>query len=382
MKYDVLITEIINESSRKVLAHQLARDPGVSFQDALDKLQKLPVVLFKDIDENAMTMYVGQYHKYGVRLKAVPAQNHAGIEAQPQDISPKPSDVPGPESQPGERKKNLQIHQNADDKILKVLAPLYPTTEVVKKKKKVKRNDLVVLAALLIGILFLFVILLIGSFNKKRALKIVTIENEKTDTTGAKLLNSEDKHREQNEDAKSTANKRKDVSVADMKRSVEMCDSAQMIKNDILKLINFYKIAISFNKYNYDAWFGLLAAYKSAEMNKEYKETYNEIKKLFGDGVFDITSLVSRLGIIEDIYENEDGVLIIKYSTGNGAIEKIEEDTYSLVKALHSNYNYQSLSIVVSDKKKERMVVHIRPGMEISSFADFKKNASLTVFDK
>jgi hypothetical protein len=28
------------------------------------------------------------------------------------------------------------------------------------------------------------------------------------------------------------------------------------------------------------------------------------------------------------------------------------------------------------------MVVHIRPGMEIATLADFKKNASLTVFDK
>ena len=75
MRYDVLITQITNENAKKVLAHQLARDPGVTFQDALEKLQKLPVVLFKDLDEQSVAAMVAPYLKYGVRLKSVPAQH-------------------------------------------------------------------------------------------------------------------------------------------------------------------------------------------------------------------------------------------------------------------------------------------------------------------
>jgi hypothetical protein len=235
---------------------------------------------------------------------------------------------------------------------------------------------------LLTGILFLFMIFLIGPFNKKGALRIVHLGNNKNDTTDVNLQNAQGRHQGQNKSALSASDKRKNISVADKEKSAEMCDSAEMIKNDNLKLINFYKIAISFNRYNYDAWFGLLAAYKAVGMNREYKETYDTIKKLFGNGAFEVTSQVSRFGKVQDLYENETGVLIIKYSVGNGSVGEIEENAYALVKILNANYSYQSISIIVSDKKQERMVVHIRPGMEIATLADFKKNASLTVFDK
>jgi hypothetical protein len=160
-----------------------------------------------------------------------------------------------------------------------------------------------------------------------------------------------------------------------------MCDSAKSAGDNTAMLINFYKIAISFNKYNLDAWFGLLGAYKTSGMSDEYQQTSNQMKELFGDKVFDVSSQVKRFGDIEDMFENENGVLTIKYRSSE-PIDELQERVYSLIKILHSNYNYTSISVEIADEKTERMVVHVRPGMEIATFADFKKNAPVMIFGK
>jgi hypothetical protein len=192
------------------------------------------------------------------------------------------------------------------------------------------------------------------------------------------------KARDEHQNKKSSESglsKRKSISASDKKSSKAMCDSAKSAGVNNATLINFYKIAISFNKYNLDAWLGLLAAYKTAGMSEEYQDASNQMKELFGDKVFDIASQVKRFGDIEDMFENENGVLTVKYRSSD-LVDELQERVYSLIKILHSNYNYTSISVEIADNKTERMVVHIRPGMEIATFADFRKNASVMIFGK
>jgi hypothetical protein len=384
MRYDLLITEITNENSRKVLAHQLARDPGTSYQDALQKLQKLPVTLFRDLDEQTMTQLLGQYLKYGVKLKAAPAH-------QPPQPAPKNQNESSPQKKQTEKpevtaraSRNLQDILQFDDLskravTVKNVSDNSPIDRVESDEKKKRKNEQAILISLLVIFLVIPLLLLFISSGKKhvRQITAVGVQSSQGKSRGDEHLKDASSIA-----APSKASKRKSVTVAEKKKSASMCDSARAAGVDAAMMINFYKIAISFNKYNLDAWFGLLAAYKSAAMSDEYQKACNQMKELFGEDVLEISSQISRYGDIGDMYVSEEGVLTLKIDVEKASRNVLEDKVYSLIKILHSNYNYQSISVVAGDKKRDRMVVHIRPGMEITTFADFKKNASMIVFDK
>jgi hypothetical protein len=386
MRYDLLVTQINNESSRKVLAHQLARDPGTTFQDALLKLQKLPVVLFKDIDEQTMASMVGQYLKYGVRLKAVPAQQKSEVESTNHSELQTIVNVKTDRSNPMDgaiNKAHVAIRFDGVTEHRGSVAgrvALFKNADQLEENEKKKRTKerTVLLIFLLLFLIVPLILLLISS--EKKVNRNFSGSGEAVSGQPAKGADAQNKHRKKNP-AESELSKRKSVSTSDQKKSVAMCDSAKDAGTNTATLINFYKIAISFNKYNLEAWFGLLGAYKSAGMSEEYLLASNQMKELFGDKVFDISSQVKRYGEIEDMFENENGVLTIKYRSSD-PLDELQERVYSLIKILHSNYNYPSVSVEIADKKTERMIVHVRPGMEIATFADFKKNASVMIFDK
>jgi len=259
-------------------------------------------------------------------------------------------------------------------------AALFKNTERLEeseKKKRVKERTLLTIFLLLFLIVPLGLLLISTKKKDYRRLpgsgKVVLVQPAKD----AKTPDEQQKKRP----AESGLSKRKSISSADKKSAAAMCDSAKSAGDNTATLINFYKIAISFNKYNLNAWFGLLGAYNTAGMSEEYQQASNQMKELFGDKVFDVSSQVKRFGDIEDMFENENGVLTIKYRSSE-PIDELQERVYSLIKILHSNYNYGSISVEIADVKTERMVVHVRPGMEIATFADFKRNASVMIFGK
>jgi hypothetical protein len=384
MRYDLIVTEIINENSRKVLAHQLARDPGVSFHDALVKLQKLPVVLFKDLDEPAMTTMVGQYLKYGVRIKAIPAQQKSEVEVKhPSELHDAEKIKVIQDDPKCTISENVQIIMRSggvSEKGVSVQsqATVFKNSNIIEENKKSINERTLFIIFLLLFLVVSLILSLISS--GKKDFHVLSGSGNSASVPSVSGLDVQTKNLKKKSSG-SELSKRKNISAGDKKNSSAMCDSAKDTGNNTTMLINFYKIAISFNKYNLDAWFGLLDAYKSAGRIGECQQTENQMKELFGDKVFDISSQVKRFGEIEDLFENENGVLVIKYRSPE-PLDRIQERVYSLVKILRSNAGYQSVSIEIAGVKAERMLVHVRPGMEIATFADFKKNASVMIFTK
>ena len=259
MRYDLLITEIKNESSRKILAHQLARDPGVSFQEALEKLLKLPVTLFRDLDEQTMVQQAGQYLKYGVRLKAVPAQNTTEAAPAARTTSHASSEPPViPQSTDDSKSATTAIKCVARLKNKEFVAGIPESIAIdkieKKEEEKKKREQLILISFLVLFIIIHLLMLLFSSGNnRKRQIVVSGIRGGQDANHAVERSNSTSDESTQT----SQISKRKSVTAADKKISALMCDSALNISgSDVSKMINFFKIAISFNRYNLNAWFG------------------------------------------------------------------------------------------------------------------------------
>ena len=87
------------------------------------------------------------------------------------------------------------------------------------------------------------------------------------------------------------------ISPENRAKSADFVDSASAYNEDYEMAISFFKLAISFNKYNYRAWYGLVNTYHSMnELDKE-KKAKDEMEMLFGKNVFDFTCVLLTIAM-------------------------------------------------------------------------------------
>jgi type II secretory pathway pseudopilin PulG len=84
-----------------------------------------------------------------------------------------------------------------------------------------------------------------------------------------------------------------------------------------------YRIAISFNKNNMQAWFGLLNCFEKKGDDKKVAEIQKEMQKLFGENVFKITERVANHGTVDN-FSTEGNIYRLSYfrQENSGTIEK------------------------------------------------------------
>ncbi|NLD99086.1 MAG: hypothetical protein GX640_04370, partial [Fibrobacter sp.] len=170
---------------------------------------------------------------------------------------------------------------------------------------------------------------------------------------------------------------RKSVSVKAKAESKAFVDSATLYRYEIYKAINFYKIAISFNRYNLQAWYGLIDAYKSAGMNKEMKAAYAEMEKLFGKAAFSIKQIVQNFGDVQDVYRTEDNIYRIEYRSDKNTETELIQETFSIIQAVRPICNCEAISLFSSTSPGYGLMVFVKKDTPIHTSDAFTRNASI-----
>ncbi|MBD3422424.1 MAG: hypothetical protein GF398_20105 [Chitinivibrionales bacterium] len=112
-----------------------------------------------------------------------------------------------------------------------------------------------------------------------------------------------------------------------------------------ISALKFYQIAISFNRNNIDAWYGLLNAYREAGRLDDAGQTRMEMKQHFGAKVFSVADIVRRFGTLADFSHDESGTARLEYRSTKAKPDHLLEETYKLTKALKPVCDCQSLSL-------------------------------------
>jgi hypothetical protein len=371
MNYDLIIYEIRNPNAYTILAHQLARNPEITLQKASKMLEKLPLTLFKQIDESSMHTYLAQYSHHGIILKALPS-----------DVSIKENDNDNRTSGLNraahgyrvEDKKQAIRGMCSNGVSNQVLLELKNGMRELKPKKKQIKPALLaslfLLAAMLIGL----IVLLLNNnkivYRYARLGKSIISSNQVVSRQKISSIHIINKKIEE----------RKRVSTEQKITSEKMVDSANIVSSDLRRMINFYKIAISFNRFNANAWLGLLSTYKSAGMDIHYQQCLKNMEEIFGDQVFVTSSVVEKYGKITDSYVSEDSILRITYKSEVKREDTLLYDIYMMIRTLEAQSNFNGISVSSIDSENKEIIVHARPGMRIETFDSFKKNASINIF--
>ncbi|MDO5576077.1 MAG: hypothetical protein Q4F84_03285 [Fibrobacter sp.] len=369
MKYNIVITGIQNERAKKVLARQLAQDPAISLQKANTIVELPRFTLYNNLELEDTKGYISQLKLLGVSFQLVkaPAVNIPEQKAPEINIPPK---------QPAPLKKPADIAPSPPVSVTKT----HVSIEEPKKKSQFcsvtieppKKNKLNVASIVTTSVFILFFVGMLSIMSNKSDIKITRKRVLPPSSSAAMTpISAKDKEPE----------KREPVSDEQANSAKSFVDSAKANASDINVAINFYKIAISFNEYNIDAWYGLLDIYKTNGMIDEMTATKEKMQSIFGNSLFSVNEIIERFGVLEDLQVSSDNYCKIEYKTKQKKNDKILSEIYTIQKALRVKCDYQDMSIFAKKAAGQGVIVHINQNTSTVTLSKFKKTSSVTNLD-
>jgi len=390
MKYDIVVTECKSSRAKTIVIRQLAHDPSLSLQKATEMVNAGPVLLFRNLDVNEVKIYTEQLTKIGVVWKAIESGHdnlshkenkpHIEIPSQPTVFKEKHEDVHKDiyENKTGSagQSHTSQIHHNpvifsGSDQSAKKKTELFD----FESEKKMTLPTLVFFSLIL---LILIGIIAFDRFKKNEIrLKKISVYSTVTEVSRKNVRNRTETGKKEIKKTTSEIS-RKDISSQQITESSAMIDSAIQFKNDHAKEIHFYKMAISFNRYNIQAWYGLLNAYRDAEMQSEMNYTKEEMKDIFGNNIFSINEIVRPYGSLNDAQLDKERNYLIEYNTGKTVKDDLITESYFIIREIRQVCNCKQISLFAKTGPGRGLVVHISSSAETASFELYRNSASIT----
>jgi hypothetical protein len=155
-------------------------------------------------------------------------------------------------------------------------------------------------------------------------------------------------------------------------------DSALAVAGDHARAIAFFKIAISFNKYNLRAWQGLLAVYHDAAMGAEAEKTRQEMAELFFDTIASVEGIVEPFGEVTAFAQDGEGTCRLEYRPKTRSRQLLEQEMFYLIRALTASRECGAVSVFAATGKGTGALVRLPEGHVPHSFVRFKEHASFS----
>lgn len=360
MKYTLTVISFNNNRAKTVIARQLAHDPAISLQNALVMVEKPPFVLLKNLTPQELQYQCRQLHQLGVKFTITELQSEKSSPPLPISSPDNDSQIKAVAAVFKEKSEYTDSHASTKKSV-----PMIKADTPVQCNKKSRQ---IFSAAGLILILVLIIAGFITSRNQKHyQIKRKILISRKGSDTAENVTKSNNENR-----------LRENISSKSEHESNLWVDSAKTCANDYLRAINFYKIAISFNKYNMHAWFGLINTYRSAGMNRELRQAREQMEEIFGSSVFSVSEAVKPFGEILDVYTTASDAFRVEYRTAQKSEQSILSQTYALSKAFREMCNCKTVSIFATTAPGKGMIVHFNKDASLSTLAAFKKEATIT----
>lgn len=374
MRFNVLVISIDNARSKTIVAHNLAGNRSVSLQHALSLLENLPVIYQINLSREDADDIVARLGKIGVKASAVPREMGfndskenktretdaaAGFETvplQPVATATAPAVASAPADSTSRPNFTYMAGVRPDNK------------PPVHDKRKNFRVWTIVAAACCIGLTFVCAQVKFKFFlPASTAPDSAYISKQKPGTNGTSRQEAQHPY----------GNQRPAVTDEQMRQASAYADSAKA-STDINSAIAFYKLAISFNKHNMDAWYGLINAYTQAQLPEEAQRAESEMKKIFGEGVFSLAQTVQRYGDLLDMYSTEDGTYRIEYRSRQTGQAELLHETFLLSKAFSVQCNCTALSLFAHTDKNKGVLVYLKADPVPASYTDYIAHATVT----
>ena len=245
------------------------------------------------------------------------------------------------------------------------------------KKEEASRKKSLMITSIAIGILIILGITTLFLPKNSRGIvsKTAPVAAKKDKKSAAKSYKSAPAPAaptQQNSDRQ-----RNSVSNQQKQQSSAYVDSAKTGAIDKENCIAFYKLAISFNRYNLPAWQGLLQAYREQGREAEANETLEQMTSVFGNEVMSVTALIKPFGDLMDAYMTSDGTYRIEYRTRKLAKDDVLREVFNMTRAVRSACSCKNISIYASTGTGKGLLAHSTQEMSVHTLSAFSKQAEI-----
>lgn len=390
MLYDLIITKIDKPASRSIIARLLAADLSTSIQKALSELENLPTVYKRGLTEKDFRELALKLNKMGATCQVIESKTPGDTFKPKRDsvedylkseIKTDGTGTPNITNQKQEPpQKTASIKSQERKKRAQEKMTFLKSVQKAKSPRKKEGRSLVIIFVI-IGVALLIAFFSAG--NKKQ-IKIkrsdALVKKTSNKTSKGKRSKKAKKNNNINKEkaSKSAKSKRTPTNPTQKKASSTYTDSARHSGDDTEQAIKFYKIAISFNRYNLKAWQGLIVAYRNAGKPKEAAEAKERMEELFGEEIFSIKEIVDTYGELSDYSQDNNNVCRIEYRSRLSKRTELERETYLLMRAILSHKRCASISLYAATRKGSGMLVRIGTRAFPSSVSEYKKRAVIT----
>lgn len=380
MLYDLLITKI-DRSHKNTLAKLLCADPSVSLQKALSMLENLPVTYKTGLKKEDAKRELEKLKLLGAvvtpiesKIKEDPIEEILNAEEEESKVDKKVEEkktTPPQKEYSSERAIRAEVKSSKNRTISRIGPP-------AKKKKKSNLTGVIVLLAAIAG----FGILITTSTNRKEYKINSDSSLLKKSSSSSKTSKTPEKKKSKNLNIFSAMKEKKEKEKAQkVSDSKNYADSAEMFIDDPEAMIKFYKIAISINRKNFNAWNGLVNAYANQGMTKEAYEAKKEMEKIFGDEMFSVEKLVRPYGKLVSFNQESGGLCRLEYKSDSQKRTTLENDCYKLLKALQTSLGCSNYSLYASTGKGTGLLVRFSEKSFPNSFSDFLLQAKINYIE-
>jgi hypothetical protein len=366
MNYTIIVKGFRNKSARMVVARQLSRVAGITLEEALSQTEHLPITLFRSVGSETVGSTIDRYRRLGIDVQAIEAMPRTASAGGNDETFMPPADTP-------RSRGGAHCHKTADrsdgNRQRIGIPPVQPHTTPREARLPMSLRNRVILGG---SILFAAAaVYAIFSLSQPSA----------PDEEDAAVLRDSTGRAEKKVRNSSGTPAACNVTPAARERAKQLVDSAQTLGNGAERAIRFYTMAIAFNKYNCNAWFGLLDAYQQCGRTSDVEATRQAMRDLFGERGISIESIIRPFGDLAEI-RSENGALTIEYRTKGPLVrEKLIHETFLIYRAIRSDCDCSTLSIFAFRDGSNGLVVHLGARKELLSVAEFEQKATIRFFD-
>ncbi|MBN2037478.1 MAG: hypothetical protein JW768_12105 [Chitinispirillaceae bacterium] len=357
MHYDLIIKGFRTRNGRMVVARHLARNEGITLEEATARTDHLPITLVRVATRETIGAHLDRYSRHGIDAQAVPSDHAA---------DPSGGDAASPDRCTGSL---TQRRSNVSE-----IIPAAVTSDADAPSRSKKRLAPAVVKGTILYTALLAIIgagILLGKNGGCLSDRTAPSNDPKT----AGLVRKGD--------VPALHNKKPWDNDAGRATSFLYIDSAKASADDALSAIKFYKLALAFNRHNVHAWYGLLDVYRATGRTKEVLATTAEMRRTLGEGVFSIEAIVQPFGALLDYRRESDGSVAIEYQTKtDNEREKLLRETYLVARAVKSQCNCLAISIFAKTSRSRGLRVRIAASEPLASIADFEARARIQFLGK
>lgn len=345
MKYDIILQPIRDEKVRKLVAKNISsRMPSQSFTILMERLISEKVVFAKNIAKAEVQQLIAQLNDLHVQFSLKEIQEVVQEPIQETKV----------------KSEQVTTHIPKAEKTNFSTISTSPS-----KPQQKKTTQPIAVSITLVAVVTVFALI---AFNQKSAPRDFTMPDNTLTKKGSSSSHSAPSQqyrspsKNQNERNADTF-----LDSADQKCISNGIDSEQL-----------YRFAISYNRYNKDAWFGLLNCYRSIGKYIEAQKVEKEMRELFGDSILDPKLFPEEYGVIEAI-EFKNGAVSLVYKTNEQDIRILYSELFQIVKRYGSMGKYNSMTTLVKQKNGSGIFITTSLSNCIS-YSNFIQNSTIQEF--